>query len=63
VLLCAALPPNWDKAITEGRGSPALEMTRRRLLAITDTNVSALLLQVTNGSGAINILQNTNKEV
>lgn len=57
LLMCAVLPPNWDKSITEVRGSASLETTRRRLLAITDTNVSALLVQATNGSGAMNILR------
>ncbi len=57
LLMCAVLPPNWDKSITEVRGSASLETTRRRLLAITDTNVSALLVQATNGSGVMNILR------
>jgi len=59
ILLCAALPPNWDKSITEGRGSTALEITRRRLMAITNTNISAVLMQTTNGTGALNIFQAT----
>ncbi|HEY3313278.1 MAG TPA: hypothetical protein VGK00_16680 [Anaerolineales bacterium] len=56
LLMCAALPPNWDKSISEARGSSSPENTRRRLLAITDTNVSALLVQVSEGSGVMNIL-------
>ena len=56
VLFCAALPPNWDKSLSEERGSSSLETTRRRLLAITDTNVSAVLFQAVEGSGAMNIL-------
>jgi len=56
VLFCAALPPNWDKSLSEERGSSSLETTRRRLLAITDTNVSAVLFQTVDGNGAINIL-------
>lgn len=51
LLACAALPPNWDKSITEARGSTSLEITRRRLLAITESNVSALLLKATDGTG------------
>jgi len=55
LLLCAALPPNWEKSINNSHGSTALETTRRRLLAITDTNISALLVQVADGSGVMNI--------
>ncbi len=57
VLFCAALPPNWDAALIEERGAASLEATRRRLLAITQTNVSAVLFQIVEGSGAITILQ------
>ncbi|HEY3311514.1 MAG TPA: hypothetical protein VGK00_07750 [Anaerolineales bacterium] len=57
LLACAALPPNWEKSITEARGSTSMEITRRRLLAITDTNVSALLLKASDGSGVTNILK------
>jgi hypothetical protein len=56
LVLCAALPPNWDKSLSEEHGIPALEATRRRLLAITDTNVSAVLVQAVDGTGEINIL-------
>lgn len=55
VLFCAALPPNWDKSFADERGNPSLETTRRRLMAITDTNVSAVLFQAVEGSGAMNI--------
>jgi len=57
LLLCASLPPNWDKSVSEAHGSASLEITRRRLLAITDTNVSALLVLASDGSGAMNILR------
>ena len=57
LLMCAALPPNWDKSINETRGSSSPEITRRRLLAITNTNVSALLVQASEGSGVMNILK------
>lgn len=57
MLFCAALPPNWDKSLAEERGHASLEVTRRRLLAITDTNVSALLFQVVEGSGVMNVLK------
>lgn len=57
MLLCAALPPNWDKSLNDEHGIPTLEATRRRLLAITDTNVSAVLLQAVDGSGAMDIFR------
>ncbi|MGC1377364.1 MAG: hypothetical protein WA821_14125 [Anaerolineales bacterium] len=57
MLFCAALPPNWDKSLSEERGNASLETTRRRLLAITDTNVSAVLFQAVEGSGAMNVLR------
>jgi hypothetical protein len=57
VLFCAALPPNWDKSLAEERNPTSLEFMRRRLLAITDTNVSAVLFQAVDGSGAMNILR------
>lgn len=57
VLFCAALPPNWDKSFADERGNPSLETTRRRLMAITDTNVSAVLFQAVEGSGAMNVVK------
>ena len=57
MLFCAALPPNWDKALTEERWSSSLETSRRRLLAITDTNVSAVLFQLTEGSPSTQLRQ------
>lgn len=56
ILFCTALPPKWDKPLSEERWSTSLEATRRRLLAITDTNVSAVLIQIGPGAnGAMNI--------
>jgi hypothetical protein len=57
LLFCAALPPNWDKSLSGERGNASLEATRRRLLAITDTNVSAVLFQAVEGSGAMNVIR------
>ncbi len=57
LLFCAAMPPNWEKSFADERGTPTLEVTRRRLLAITDTNVSAVLFQAMEGSGAMNVLR------
>lgn len=56
LLISNSLPPNWERSLTEGRGSTALDITRRRLLAITNENVRAFLMLATEGSGAISIL-------
>lgn len=56
LLMCVALPPTWDKSITEIRGSAPLETTRRRLLATTDGNVSALLVKASEGSGVTAVI-------
>jgi hypothetical protein len=57
LLICGALPQNWDKSINETYGSGSLESTRQRLLALGDGNVSALLVQAADGSGAMNIIR------
>lgn len=57
LLMCAALPPNWEKSLGEEHGIPTLEATRRRLLAITETNISAVLVQAVDGSGEMNIIR------
>ena len=57
LLLCASLPVNWDKALSEEHGTVSLENFRSRLLAATDANVSAVLVQAADGSGVINIIQ------
>lgn len=57
MLLCAALPDAWEKSINDSHGSPAIDTTRRRLLAVTDVNVSGLLVQATEGSGQMNVIK------
>lgn len=57
LILCAALPPNWDKSLSEEHGIPTLEATRRRLLAITDSNLSAVLIQAVTGTGEMNFVR------
>jgi len=61
MLFCAALPPNWDKSLAEERGSTSMDVIRRRLLAITDTNVSAVLFQAVEGTGVMNVLKASSK--
>ncbi len=55
-LYCAALPQNWEKALADDRGHGTLESARRRLMAITESNVSAVLWQATPGTGNIQLL-------
>jgi hypothetical protein len=57
VLFCAALPPNWEKTVSEERGPASLEVTRRRLMAANDGNISAVLIQVSEGKGEMNIVK------
>lgn len=57
VLFCAALPPHWEKAISEERHPASLEATRRRLMAANDGNISAVLIQVSEGKGETNIIK------
>jgi len=53
--LCAKIPPAWAPALNDA--SPAsLESTRRRLMHLTSANVNAVLLQATEGSGALNVM-------
>ncbi len=57
VLFCAALPPNWEKSVNEERQASSLEATRRRLMAANDGNISAVLIQVSEGKGEMNIVK------
>lgn len=57
VLFCAALPPNWEKAVSEERHPASLEATRRRLMAANDGNISAVLIQASEGKGEMNIVK------
>lgn len=57
VLFCAALPPNWEKAVGEERHPASLEATRRRLMAVNDGNISAVLIQVSEGKWETNIVK------
>lgn len=59
VLFCAALPPNWEKAVGEERHPSSLEATRRRLMAANDGNISAVLIQVSEGKGETNVVKPT----
>lgn len=57
LLLCAALPPNWEKVIDEDSGTASLDITRRKLMAANDGNISAVLIQISEGKGQMNIIK------
>jgi len=58
LLFTAKVPSTWEGALTDA--SPAsLEATRRRLLAQTSEDINAVLIQATNGSGALTVLRPT----
>ncbi len=57
LLFCAALPPNWEKVVSEDNGNTSLENTRRRLMAANDGNISAVLIHASEGKGQFNILK------
>lgn len=56
IVLCGKIPIGWETAIMDH--SPAsLEITRRRLLAATNDDLNAVIMQVMDGSGSVNQLQ------
>ena len=56
LVLYAKIPFTWESALKDS--SPAsLEATRRRLMNLTDDNVNAILLQATEGNGALIMMQ------
>ena len=56
LLLGAKIPSAWEAALKDA--SPAsLEATRRRLMNLSRDNVNAVLLQATEGKGALIVLQ------
>jgi len=57
LLFCAALPPKWENSINEVLEKADVEEARSQLLAMTDTNVSALIVKVSSGSGAMKTLR------
>ena len=56
IVLCGKLPIGWETALIDN--SPAsLEITRRRLLTATSDDLNAVMMQVMDGSGLLNQLQ------
>jgi len=57
VLLCGHLPPAWENSISKDHAPASLEATRRRLVALEPGDVNAVLLQLREGPGRINVLR------
>ncbi len=55
LLVCPKLPAAWENALGSDRGLPALEFTRKRLLALVDGDVSGALIQAAEGTGSIHL--------
>jgi hypothetical protein len=56
LVLCAKIPYAWESALNDS--SPAsLEATRRRLMNLSSDNVNAVLIQATEGNGALNVMR------
>lgn len=53
LLVCPKLPPAWENVLGSDRGLPALESTRRRMLALVEGDVSGALIQAAEGTGAM----------
>ena len=62
LLLSPKLPGAWEGALESDRGLPALEATRKRLLALVNGDVNAALIQVSEGTGTITLHRPTTTE-
>lgn len=58
LLICPKLPPAWENALGSDRGLPALEATRKRMLSQVEGDVNGALIQVTEGTGIVNLALN-----
>ena len=54
LVLCAQLPPAWEPALL-AETHPAAEPLRRKLAALTDDDLNAVLVQVQAGKGSLNV--------
>ena len=59
LLFCGRLPNAWSAPLENAQPSP-LETSRRRLISLTTEDLNAVLIHVTEGSGAINLYKGTN---
>jgi len=57
VVLCAAPSTGWDEALQNERSLSLPDALRRKLLALTDEDLNAILIQAQAGSGKVNVVQ------
>lgn len=57
LFLCGRLPSSWEGIVFSDRGLPALESTRRRLMALAEGDLNAVLVQTQAGPGDMTILR------
>ncbi|MFZ5905246.1 MAG: hypothetical protein ACOYZ8_17015 [Chloroflexota bacterium] len=57
LLLCGKLPTSWEGIVFSDRGLPALESTRKRMMALAEGDLNAVLAQTQSGPGDMTILR------
>jgi hypothetical protein len=57
ILLCASAPAAWEEALAGERGLPAPDALRLKLLALSDADLEAVLIQARAGSGKMSLVQ------
>ncbi len=63
LLFCQQLPKAWEGALASDRGLPALESTRKRMMALAEGDLNAVLIQATEGTGNLVIHRPTETRV
>ena len=59
LVMSSQLPEGWESALVSDRGGTSLEALRRKLQAISNENVHAVVIQVLAGKGAMNLRTST----
>lgn len=57
LLFCAQHPPEWESALAEERGAASVEATRRRLFTVTQANLNAVLVGISDGNGDMRVMR------
>ncbi|MBN2385769.1 MAG: hypothetical protein JXB85_02030 [Anaerolineales bacterium] len=57
LILCSQLPSGWQPALQADKGPIGMEATRRKLLAASEDDLNAVLIQAVAGKGQLNVLQ------
>jgi hypothetical protein len=56
LVVCSQLPSGWESALLSERGVTSLESLSRKLQAIPNENINAIIIQVLVGKGSLNLL-------